>query len=358
MRHLTRLAAVVAAGLLIVTVPGPATAAPDDRSAGWLSRQLTDGLVHNAQYDFDDYGLTADTAYALDSIGRHGGDLDDIGAALADKVDSWTTGVDFGSSDVYAGSVAKAVVVAQATGANPRDFGGVNLVQRLNDRVNDSAPIVGRLEDQSSTDYANTIGQAFAARGLARAGSGEADEAVRFLLKQQCSQGYFRLLFAVKDAKKQGCNAGNASESAPDTDVTSLAVLSLDSLPKKAKTKAVRGAIDDAAAWLKQAQKKNGSLGGGTATEASNANSTGLAAWALGETGSCKKARKAARWVRGLQVSGKVSGTPLAGEKGAIAYDRATLRAAEQDGIGTEEQDQWRRATTQAAPGLRYLTCD
>lgn len=357
MRTLTRLAAVAAAGLLVLTLPGAASAAPDDRSAGWLSRQLTDGLVHNNQYDFDDYGLTADTALALTAIGGHREDVRAIRAALADHVDSWTTGVDFGSDDVYAGSVAKALVVAQVTGADPRDFGGVNLVRRLGDRVSDSAPTVGRIEDKSATDYANTIGQAFAARGLTRAGSGKADEAVRFLLKQQCEQGFFRLLFAPKDAEKQGCDAGTPAESAPDTDVTALVVLSLDALPKKARTKAVRTSIDAATAWLKRTQKNNGSLGGGPDTEASNTNSTGLAAWALGETGACKKARKAALWVRDLQVSGDVSGTPLAGEKGAIAYDRAAYRAAAQDGIGTEQEDQWRRATTQAAPGLRHLTC-
>lgn len=357
MRTLTRLAAVAAAGLLVLTLPGAASAAPDDRSADWLSRQLTNGLVHNNQYDFDDYGLTADTALALAAIGGHREDVRSIRSALADHVDSWTTGVDFGSSDVYAGSVAKALVVAQVTGADPRDFGGVNLVRRLNNRVSDADRTLGRIEDKSDTDYANTIGQAFAARGLARAGSGEADEAVRFLLKQQCEQGFFRLLFAPKDARKQGCDAGTAAESAPDTDVTALAVLSLDALPKRARTKAVRNSIEAATSWLKRAQKKNGSLGGGPATGASNTNSTGLTAWALGETGSCTKARKAARWVRGLQVSGDVSGTPLAGEKGAIAYDRAGYEAAEQDGIGTEQEDQWRRATTQAAPGLRHLSC-
>ena len=358
MRHLTRLAATVAAGLLVVTVPGPASAAPDDLSGGWLTRQLTDGLVHNDQYGFDDYGLTADTAFALAAIGGNRAHLDDIGTALAGKVDSWTTGVDWGSDDVYAGSVAKAVVVAQVTRVGARDFGGVDLVQRLNGRVSQTAPHVGRIEDQTAgTDYANTIGQAFAARGLARARSGKADEAVRFLLKQQCREGYFRLNFAPKANKKQGCDAGTAADSSPDTDVTALAVLSLDALPKKARTKAVRAAVADATAWLKRAQKKNGSLGGGTVTEASNANSTGLAAWALGETGSCTKARKAARWVRALQVRGDVSGTPLAGEKGGIAYDRAAFESAQVDGIATEERDQWRRATTQAAPGLRHLSC-
>lgn len=365
MRHLTRLAAVLAAGTLIVTLPGAASAAPDDRSAGWLDRQLTDGLVHDNQYDVDAYGLSADTAYALKAIGGHRGTVRQISDALAAEVESYISySYEFDGSQYegrVAGATAKSLVVAQVSKADARNFGGVDLVQRLDELVLDN----GRIADDATVngepdpfgDYANTIGQAFAVRGLTRAGSDEADEAVRFLLKQQCRAGFFRLNFAAKDAPQQGCDAGNAADSSPDTDVTALAVLQLDALPKKAKSRAVKRAITDAADWLKAAQKKNGSLGGGTATKASNANSTGLAAWALGETGSCKKARKSARWVRKLQVSGDVSGTPLAGEKGAIAYDRASLRDAEQDGIDSASQDQWRRATTQAAPGLRYLGC-
>ncbi len=237
----------------------------------------------------------------------------------------------------------------------------MDLVQRLDElvlddgRIADAATVNG--EPDPYGDYANTIGQAFAARGLTRAGSDEAVSAVRYLLKQQCKAGFFRLNFAAKDAPKQGCDAGSSEDSSPDTDVTALAVIQLDALPKKAKSGAVKRAIADATTWLKSAQKKNGSFGGGTATESSNANSTGLAAWALGETGSCKKARKSARWVVKLQVSGDVSGTPLAGEKGAIAYDRAAYQAAVAGGITSADQDQWRRATTQAAPGLRHLTC-
>ena len=65
---------------------------------------------------------------------------------------------------------------------------------------------------------------------------------------------------------------------------------------------------------------------------------------------------KSARWVRKLQVRGDVSGTPLAGEKGALAYDRAAMKAAESDGITVETRDQWRRATSQAAPGLTFTS--
>jgi hypothetical protein len=117
----------------------------------------------------------------------------------------------------------------------------------------------------------------------------------------------------------------------------------------------VRASIADAKSWLKRAQRANGSFGGGPSTETPNANSTGLAAWALGETGACRPARKAAQWVGRLQVPGDVTGTPLEGEEGAIAYDRAAYTAGETDGITVESRDQWRRTASQAAPGLRYV---
>lgn len=363
MRHLTsrllRPVAVLAAGAVIATsLTTPAHAAPqaDDRAAAWLERQLTDGLIYNRQFEFNDYGLTADVGIGLDYIGGRRDTVSDIARALAKNVDSWTTGADFGSDDIYAGSVAKAVVLAQSAERDPRRFGGVNLIQRLNARVSDTAPYVGRIGDRGESDFANTIGQLFAAVGLADAGSPKAGPVLRFLLKQQCSEGYFRLNFAEKTRQRQGCDAGSADVSAPDTDVTALAVLALNALPKRGK--AVRGATADAVGWLQEAQKRNGSFGGGVATEGSNTNSTGLAAWALGDTGSCRAAVKAARWVRGLQVAGDVAGTPLAGEKGAIAYDRAAMRAAQSDGITVETRDQWRRASAQAAPGLTFTTVD
>lgn len=352
MKLLHRAAAALATGALVLTTAGTAQAAADDTSGRWLARQLTNGLVHNNQYDFDDYGLTADTAYALKALGGHRSALQDIRKALAKNVDAMTTYGD----DVYAGSVAKALVVAETTGAKPRSFGGVDLVKRLQRRVSDAKPTIGRIQDKSSTDYANTIGQAFAARGLAVVGSRRADEAVKFLLRQQCSAGFFRLNFADPSANRQGCDAGSRQQSAPDTDVTALAILNLAAIPKPSR--AMRLAAGDATRWLVRHQKSNGSFGGGPSTVASNSNSTGLAGWALGVVGACTQAADAARWVHRLQVNGDVSGTGLKGEKGAIAYDRAAYLAAKQDGIGKAERDQWRRATTQAAPALSYLSAD
>lgn len=355
MRNLVvRAAAVLAASTLVLGVSEAAQASSDDLSGRWLESQLTHGLVHNDQYKFDDYGLTADTAFALKAVGGQYDTRREIRKALAQHVDSWTTGADYGTSDVYAGSTAKALVVAQTTGGHPRAFGGVDLVTRLNRRVSEARPTVGRIEDKSSTDYANVIGQALAARGLANAGSGKAPEVLRFLLEQQCSSGYFRLGFADKTAADQSCDGGKRSTtSAPDTDVTAFATLSLLALHHQSH--AVRVAISDAVRWLKRHQKANGSFGGGPSTAASNSNSTGLAGWALGAAGACSPAAKAAHWVQRLQVNGDVSGTPFAGEKGAIAYDHAAYRAGKADGIGTADRDQWRRATAQAAPALSYL---
>ncbi|MDQ4053431.1 MAG: hypothetical protein M3237_12135 [Actinomycetota bacterium] len=357
--HVRRLGVLTVAGALTiagatVVTTGTAHAAADDTSAQWLAKQARTGLVHNDQYDFDDYGLTADVGIALDRIGGQRATVTKIRTKLARNVKSWTTGADFGTSDVYAGSTAKAVVLAQATGANPRTFGGVNLVRQLSKRISTTAPNVGRLQDKAETDFANTIGQALAVQGLSKARDGKADEAVRFLLKQQCSAGYFRLIFAPTTAAAQGCDAGSRAQSAPDPDATAVALTSLQSLARP--TAKVRRAMVKGAAWLARQQKANGSFRGGPSTPTSNSNSTGLAAIALAEAGKCAVARKAARWVAKLQVMGNVAGTPLAGEKGAIAYDLSALRRGRESGITVETRDQWRRATTQAAPALGLLS--
>lgn len=344
-------AAVLSAGVL----SAPAHAAPEDRGARWLTQQLTDGLVHNDQYDFDDYGLTADVALALDAVGGEARTVRTIRKALAPRVDSWTTGADFGSSDVYAGSVAKAAVLAQRAGADARDFGGTDLVKRLNGRVVKKGAAAGRIQDRGATDYANTLGQAYAAEALSVARSRHAAAAVRFLLRQQCDAGYFRVTLDPVDAASHGCDAAPRSNAKPNVDATAVAVIGLRALPQKS-TK-VRRAISSALGWLAKRPQRDGlySSDGRRTGSDPNANSTGLAAWALGDAGRCSAAQKAARAVAGLQLTGSYAGTPLAGEKGAVAFDRAAEKAA-RDGISVEERDQWRRATAQGVPGLAYTS--
>jgi hypothetical protein len=351
MRSLVRSAAALTAGLLLVPVlAGPSSAAkPTSLAGSWLSRQAPTGVVHNNQFGFDDYGLTADTALALKSLGGHKKALKKTRSVLAKNVDTWVSP----GSDVYAGSVAKAAVVAKTLGAKPRSFGGVNLVKQLNGTVTRSGAAKGRIRDTSAYgDYANTVGQAYAAQALSAAGSPQAHSVIRFLLAQQCGKGYFRLNFSATTTGSQKCVAGDSAGSAPDTDTTALAVLSLRTV--KHPSAKVRASLKKATRWLKRHQHRDGSFGGGPTTSAPNANSTGLAGTALGEQGSCTQARKAAKWVKRLQVGAKASG-PLAREHGAIAYDAAALATARTAGITSTTQDQWRRATTQAAPVLRFL---
>lgn len=355
--------AVVATALAtsLVAAGSPAQAvspsSPAGRGATWLADQLNDqGLIHNGQFKFDDYGLTIDTTFALKAIGGHKKDVARARKALSKHVADYTTGAPFDTSDVYAGAVAKLLVLAQQTGGGARSFGGTNLVHRLDQRVISSGPSKGRIQDfvdpvNGFGDTANAIGQVFAARGLLKADSANAASVLKFLLAQQCGKGFFRLNFeADKGAAEQGCAPGDPS----DSDVTALAVIQL--APVARGHHHLKKALGDATRWLKRHQESNGSLHGGPPDAPVNANSTGLAGWAFLTKGACGAARDAASWVSKLQVRGDVSGTPLAGERGAIAYDRADLTAAKKDGIDKTTRDKWRRASAQAAPALRALS--
>ena len=365
MQRILRRGIVVAALLTTITpalgspaLAGPA--APVDSVAGstgadWLTGQLTDGLVHNDPYAFDDYGLTIDVALGLAAAGGQDARVATVAGAVADHVESYTTGVDFGSSDVYAGATAKALHLADVADVDPTAFGGADLVTRLEGLTTDSGPSAGRIADQSEYgDYANTIGQAFAASGLAAAGSTEAAAATTYLLDQQCSDGWFRLLFTTDaGAADQSCDGGVASGvSKADPDTTSLAVILL---ADQADDPAVAAALTSAEAWLLDQQNDDGSFGGGTSTEAANSNSTGLAGWALGLRGHTAEAERAAVWVRGLQAADTAPCTTgLTGETGAIAYDAAAFEAGRTEGITEGTADQWRRASAQALPVLRW----
>ncbi len=374
-RPFARLAALAAAGALAVStmtvttlVGAPAQAAdPAPSAATWLTGQLTNGLIRNPNFGgFDDIGLTIDTAVALDAVGGQGAVLGQIRAAVEPKVAGYVEYSPAGDGQLHvtAGAVAKAAVLAQVTGADPAAYGGQNLIGKLEERVASTAPVTGRVGDklvtgdsdpftpgdQPDTDYANVYGQALAVRALTKAGSARAADATAFLLKQQCSAGYFRLDFNTdRTAAAQGCVDGDSSGSPADPDATSTAVLQL--VAGGSADPAVKSAIAKAVAWLKAQQKADGSLGGGVTTEASNSNSTGLAAWVLAGQGECLAAGKAASWVRALQVPAGAGGA-LAPSVGAVAYDQAAYDAAKTGGITDATADQWRRATSQAAPGL------
>ncbi len=372
MNHLRRLSLVAVPALAfssLAFVPAaPSSAAEPDptplaNGVDWLSGQLTDGLMHNDQFDFDDLGLTTDTGLAMAYLGETA-TAGAISAALEPVIADYYTydvyNADYSEvvgTHVSAGSLAKATAFVEAAGGDPTDFGGHDLVVELEDRVSTAAGTEGRIGDvffpdeAFEADYSNTLGQAFAANALHADGSELAASSVDFLLAQQCEAGFFRLSFAAADAADQTCD-GDAASSA-STDVTALALLNLTALGDYSADvdEAKAAAVD----WLVEAQDADGSFGSDGDITTPNANSTGLAGWALGDADEADAASAAAVWLRQHQADdfGPCT-TGLSGDTGAIAYDDDALAAGRSAGIEVSSQDQFRRATAQAVAAMQW----
>jgi hypothetical protein len=352
---LSGLALTIAASALAQPLLAPAAQAATDVPAtsaaragtGWLATQLTNGVIHNDTYDFDDLGMTMDIGLSMDEVGGDQAMVRQIRSALSTRIAEYAAP---SAGERYSGSLAKSLVFAQVSGADPRTYGGLDLVAETEARVTASGPSAGRLADLSAYgDFANSFGQALAVRGLSVAGSAKAAAATDFMLKQQCSSGYFRVFFTTDAAAAdQSCVEGTDPT---DTDTTAFVVNQLAATSPR--TAAVDAAIAKAVAWLAATQKADGSFVGSAFTPDPNTNSTGLAASALAAAGTCEQAGRAAEWVTSLQVGPQPASSPLAGEEGALAYDKGAMDSAAAGGIGAG-RDQWWRATVQAVAGLTH----
>lgn len=333
----------------ILSAPQAQAAAPDPIGDGatWLVSQLTDSIVHNDQYDSQDYSTSVDIALALAAVGGHATTVAAVREAVADNVEDYITGEAFGDvGSTYAGPVAKTAYLAQETGADATAFGGVNLITRLEAQVDDTS---GAAKDTSAFgNYANTISQTFAAKALADSGSVEADKATDWLLAHQCEGGGFSLDIG----QEEGSCPGNDDA---DPDVTSFFLIVFGADVDATATPRIARAVGKAEGWLLSRQKADGSFNGGASTAYSNTNSTGLAGWALGELGDVDAATNAAIWLRRHQVQ-TVSGCTdqLATQVGATAYDDAALTSGRTAGIPASKQYQWRLGSAQALPAMRW----
>ena len=310
--------------------------------ASWLEGELSDGVLVNRQYKTDDYSTTVDLAYALRAVAPESDALPRIADALASGADAYTSP----GNEVYSGSTGKLLSFAIDAGADPHAFGGQDLVAQLEDRTADKGPAKGRISDKSQYgDYANGFGQAWAVRGLTLAGSDEAASARDFLLGQQCDAGFFRLYFPKATAAEQAC--GEAPDEPVDT--SALAYVLLHDLAEDDDVLA--DALDKAIAYILTQQAADGSFSGGDGGNViANANSTGLAGWALHLAGEDEAATEAATWVRAHQL-GECEGK-LAADAGAIGFDDATVASAGRTGLTAKTEYQWRLATSQSVPAL------
>lgn len=307
-------------------------------AAQWQGSELSHGRIHNDQFDFDDWGLTVDTAIMLAADGRQHRHLNRVTTAIRNNY--YHHYATFAGNRI-AGAMAKSLLVAKVLDQPVRHFGGRNVRRELLDLVvGGNGFEAGRLRDSGSTDYSNTFGQAYGVLGLARTG-GVPQSVVRYLVKHQCGPGYFGL----DETPHQTCaEAGSPA----DTDATALAVQALVAARRSGADVSTRR-VKRATHWLLRTQHRNGSFGGGATTAGANTNSTGVAAQALALTHHPRARARAAAYVASLQLTHfNTAGTPARRDLGAIAYDVAAFRDARRTGIQTSERDQWRRATAEA----------
>lgn len=336
-----------------VTPVSPSDPTPVAASAQWLVGELNaDNLLEIASsyegetYSGPSYGNSIDLALALSAARQQPAKAAAITDAVATNLEAYAGS----GGEIYSGSSAKALALALDQKRNPRSFGGVDLVARVEDTVLTTGPVEGRLQDASEYgDYANSIGQSFAAAALSEAGSEAAAPVTDYLLDQQCSDGFFRLYFADKTSAAQSCDSAVPAESAEQSpDTTALVAVQL--APLAATNREIKTALDRAGAWLLSQQGKDGGFtdpGNGT-----NANTTGLAGWALAELGHDAAAAKAATWLRVRQVVNGCDGK-LSKEAGAVAYDDQGWADGIQYGITDPlDRSQWMIAGVQALPAL------
>jgi hypothetical protein len=288
-------------------------------AAGYLARHLQG--KNNDHYTlvfsgvtYANFGQTADAVLSMDAAGASQAAAGRATDYLAAHVNDYAAG----SPTYYPGAVAKLVLVALAQHRDVHDFGGVDLVDVLAASEGADGAASGEFQQNPGFPGGDSyiVSQALPVLALAAAAdaAGQPDDAaVSFLIDQQCANGGYASL--IRDDTSTDCTDN-------DVDATGYAVQAL--LAAGAKSDAAEG-LD----WLGQAQHDSGGFGT-TATAASNANSTALAAQAL--IAGHRDATGALRWLRHHQVlcAGK------AGRRGAVTfqktYDANALRATSQAG--------------------------
>lgn len=285
---------------------------PTEAAAGWLAGELVDDAYIEVTFDFGDgpqtfpdQGLTADVVLALAGAGIASDRIEAATDWLEQQVGVYTG---TGSGEVYAGSVAKLLLVAEAT-ERSTTFGGEDLVALLEEREQDS----GRFTDDSeSGDFSNAITQALALLALERVeGAEPSGAAVGYLADQACDDGGFPEQFDAEQCTSQ-------------VDATGYVVQALLAV---GETQAAEAAVD----WLVAEQDDDG--GFEAADDGANANSTGLAAAALTQAGESDAADDARDFLLSLQTRDCELGA------GSVRFD------ADDGGDPV-------RATAQALPGL------
>jgi hypothetical protein len=298
----------LAAAALLVATAAPAGAATINYSAqasNWLADQSQN--AHYTTGGFPDYGLTADAVLGFTAAGRKA----DLAGQATNYLEQHVHDYAGAGGESYVGPAAKLIIVALARGRDAANFGGVNLVVRLQRREASN----GRYRDQSQFgDFSNVITQSLGLIALERSARAQpSSRAEQFLVAQQCSSGGFPTTFPTSSS---GCSA--------EADATGFALQALIATHHDcAATRAMN--------WLISHQRSDGSYtSSANGSPVPNANSTALASQALS---SAHRDTQGPR--KFLQSLAKTSGP----DQGAIRYS-------------LHEDGDMARATAQTLPAL------
>jgi hypothetical protein len=301
-RSVTRPAAAVLLALLVVGVPGigvPAGASgspPSDPTvigARWLADQLTpDGYVEGLFAPGPDSDATRDVAFTLAATGLERGAFDSALAWLTANVEDVIAP---DGEPEEAGTMGYLIMLAIAVGDDPRDFGGVDLIARLE-------ATYGTYEDglygPEDPTFDGVLRQSLALLAFRAAGVAPWPEAIIWLQNQQCDAGASDPAsvggFPAYRDPSEPCPAPSVSTySGAETDATAVALqyLAGEGLP----------GASEAATFLLGVQ----SAGGGFpwyVGDADSPNSTALAIGGLRAAGEQGAADAAIAWLVDQQL--------------------------------------------------------
>jgi hypothetical protein len=296
------------------------TTDPAAAAAGFLARQLAAHghhlVVEFEGQEFADYGETADAILSLDAAGVARTEATAATKYLEQEVANYLGGT---APNIYPGSAAKLLLVAEAQHVNPESFGGVDLVGAIVGTEGGGGAPAGEYQNPTDTQFsASVLVQSLAV--LALAGSSvtapPSADAVAFLAGQQCTNGAFQV--AIRTDTTVDCAATDY-----DVDTTAYAIQAL-------LAAGVHAPANAAMKWILSVRNDDGGWGE-TPGAASEANSTALAVQALVATH--RNAKPGLKWLLSHQQGCKAKPSQrgavrLAGKKFELATaTRATSQA-------------------------------
>lgn len=309
-QRVTALAAAVALALTALTgiAPVGASAPTEDPAesagwgAGWLVAQVQpDGSVVGG---FDPLGDAALVALALASAGTGGEAFDRAVAHVVANAESFVAPV--ATDDV--GRIGRALMLAEAAGIDPTNFGGVDLPGRLAASLGAFEP---GLYGASNPTFDGAFRQGLALQGLGAVGLTPPGAAITWLAEQQCANGGWT---AYRVDIFTPCPASDpALFTGPETNASAAAVLGFHATGIPSPV--------DPVSFFAGAQNDDGGMPyipGGT----SDPNSTGVAIQALlalgVDPGTITAGPGASLWE--ALLSWQLGCDRAAGERGAFFY--------------------------------------